>query len=411
MKQRYRYVGLTIIVYLVLFGCALSTKGDSERTPSPDLLSEIIGIVEKNFYNPQKIETDFPALKLACNKKLQGISGQHEFSNAVNAMLKGLNASHTYYLCPQDYEYYHLASIFSSLPEIQEVFKQKEMQYPTVGIITETIDLKVFIASVLPGGPADQAGLLQGDEIISVNGAPYSPVESFEAHIGVELPFIIRRTEYSDLRTVLVTPKMIHPRTEMLDAEQASIRVIEREGKRIGYIHIYSYAGEEYHQVLLDTVSWGAIKDADSLIIDLRYGLGGANPDYLNMFNRKVPVIVSTDNTGKTSTYDPQWRKPTVYLVNKTTRSGKEILAFGAKKYHLAAVVGERTAGAVLGARLFPLSNGDLLYLAVRHSTFDGEDIEGSGVPPDVEVPMDIRYSSGNDIQLEKSIEYLLMRN
>ena len=96
-----------------------------------------------------------------------------------------------------------------------------------------------------------------------------------------------------------------------------------------------------------------------------------------------------------------------MFLVNKTTRSGKEILAFGAKKYHLATVIGEQTAGAVVAGRLFTLSNGNLLYLAVRSSEIDGVNLEGVGVSPEIRVTMDIRYSKGEDIQLDQAINYL----
>ena len=97
-----------------------------------------------------------------------------------------------------------------------------------------------------------------------------------------------------------------------------------------------------------------------------------------------------------------------MFLVNAASRSGKEILAFGAQKYQLATVIGERTAGAALGATLFPLSNGDLLYLAGRSSVIDGVNLEGVGVTPDIEVPMDIRYCAGKDVQLERAIDYLV---
>ena len=49
-----------------------------------------------------------------------------------------------------------------------------------------------------------------------------------------------------------------------------------------------------------------------------------------------------------------------------------------------------------------------MIYLAVKSSEIDGVNLEGVGVAPDIEVPFDIRYSRGQDIQLEKSIDYLL---
>jgi carboxyl-terminal processing protease len=47
---------------------------------------------------------------------------------------------------------------------------------------------------------------------------------------------------------------------------------------------------------------------------------------------------------------DVKWRKPVAMLVNGGTRSGKEVLAYGFKKYHLGEVIGTHTEGAVLAA-------------------------------------------------------------
>jgi carboxyl-terminal processing protease len=374
----------------------------------PDLFEEIVEIVEDNFYNPARTSKDFPAMAERYRERLEQVSSKREFSALVNAMLGELSASHTYYLTPDDYEYYHLGSLFSKIPEIGALFGEGEVMYPTVGIITQAIKGRIYVASVLEGSVAERAGLLKGDEIISVDGNPYMQVASLRLAIGNDVSFEIRRDEGAEPITIVMKPILVNPGREMLEAERASIRLIERNGRKVGYIHIYSYAGEEYHRELLDAVVWGALKDADALIIDLRYGLGGAWPYYLNIFNPGIPVLAAVGRDGDRSVVDSQWRRPAAYLVNGYSRSGKELLAFGAKKYRLATVVGERTAGHVLGGRLFPISNNDLLFLAVQRYLIDGVDLEGVGVAPDVEVPFDIRYCAGRDVQIEKAVDYLL---
>jgi carboxyl-terminal processing protease len=179
------------------------------------------------------------------------------------------------------------------------------------------------------------------------------------------------------------------------------------EGFKIGYIHIWPYTGEQYHRTFLDALSREALRDADALLWDLREGPGGANPEYLNVFNRKVPRLESSGRDGASVLLDVQWRKPVAMLVNRSVRSGKEILAFGFRKYGIGKVIGERTAGAVAGGRPFLLSNGAILFLAVRSVRVDGEILEGIGVSPDIEVPMDIRFLGGRDVQVEKGLDYL----
>jgi carboxyl-terminal processing protease len=405
--MKIRHILPTIAVILSFIGTSPAAAGD---TPSPyaDIFEEIATIVEENFYNPEQIRQDFPAIKASYRTQLENVSDRKAFSGLVNGMLHELNASHTYYLTPEDYEYYQLGALFSKIPAIGAMFQGQEVMYPTVGILTQTVEGRVYIAAVLADSAAEKAGALKGDEIVSVNGGPYEPIASLRPFVGKDVAFEIRRKEQEEPFTITMQPVLVNPKLELLAAQEASARIVERTGAKIGYVHLYSYAGYEYHEALVNALTWGSLKDADALVIDLRYGLGGAGPSYLNLFNTNIPVLKMYDRDGTETVFDPQWRKPAVYLVNGFSRSGKELLAFGARKYHLATVVGERTPGHFLGGRLFPLSNGNALYLAVQYCLADGVNLEGLGVAPDIEVPFDVRYCAGNDAQLEKAVEHLV---
>jgi carboxyl-terminal processing protease len=402
-----RHIILIISVYLTIFRVS-SAASATAQCSYPDLFKEVVEIVEEHFYNPVQINQDFPVIKDTYRKQLPQVSTRKAFSTLINTMLRELNASHTYYLTTEDYEYYQLAALFSKIPDIGALFQEQNVLYPTVGIMTQSFEEQVYIVSVLAGSIAEKAGLLKGDAILSVNGNPYTPIASLRPFVGTDVSFEIRRQAQDEPFKIVMKPALVNPKQEMLDAQKASVRIIKRAGKHIGYIHIYSYAGDEYHQELLNALVWGTLKKADALIIDLRYGLGGAWPYYLNIFNRNIPTLEMTDRDGKKTTVDSQWRKPAAYLVNAFSRSGKELLAFGAKKYQIATVIGERTPGQTLGGRLFPLSNNDMLFLAVQSSHIDGVNLEGVGVEPDVEVLFDVRYCSGHDVQLEKAVEYLI---
>ncbi len=397
----------TAMLWVLAMGVPFETLA-AMKGPYSDLFDEAVTIIETHFYNPDQITREFPAIKKKYRRQLTGIATREEFCALMNAMLNELKASHTYYLTPDDYEYYQLAALFSKIPEIGALFQGRTVTYPSVGIISRTFREKTFIGCVLAGSIAEKAGLLKGDEILSVNGAPYQPVASLRAVADGKAAFEIRRQKQAAPINIAITPQQVNPKQEMLAAQKASVRIMEQAGKRIGYIHIYSYAGEEYHRELINALVWGELKDADALIIDLRYGLGGAWPYYLNIFNRNIPVLEMIDKDGKKSVVDSQWRKPSVYLVNAFSRSGKELLVFGARKYKLATVMGEATPGHTLGGRLFTLSNKDLLFLAVQHCFIDGVNLEGVGVEPDIEVPFDIRYCQGKDVQIEKAVEYLI---
>jgi carboxyl-terminal processing protease len=402
---------IPIILAFWLFFCCSQTAVLANNVEEPDffsLFNEICLTVEDNFLGSVVLEQVFPPLKERYRKRLSRVSNKAEFSEFVNEMLSELKTSHTHYLTPADTNYFHLGAIFFRIPKIGKVFHGKPINYPSIGIITEKLGEKTFIACVLAGSPAEKGGLLRGDEILSADGKPFSPVTSLEASVENEVRFEVKRSADKPSQIIRVTPALVSPKKEMLEAEIASIRIFEKEGVKVGYIHIYSYAGDEYHNALIESISWGKLKEADALIVDIRYGLGGANPSYLNMFNKAVPIIRAMPRIGQRRIMDSQWRKPAVYLTNRGTTSGKEILAFGAKKYGLATVIGEKTAGAVAGGSLFPLSNGGMLYLAVEKAEIDGEVLEGIGVEPDILVPSTIQYSAGKDDQLKRSVEFLV---
>jgi carboxyl-terminal processing protease len=87
----------------------------------------------------------------------------------------------------------------------------------------------------------------------------------------------------------------------------------------------------------------GTLQEAESLVLDLRDGWGRA----------QGPPVTMMDHHGDVSVANVKWRKPAVILVNGGTRSGKDILAYGFKKYGLGEVIGIRTTGAVLAACAF----------------------------------------------------------
>ena len=148
------------------------------------------------------------------------------------------------------------------------------------------------------------------------------------------------------------------------------------------------------------------LNDADALIWDLRDGWGGAIPEYLDLFNTRAQTMQVTDRNGASELENVKWRKPVAMLVNGGTRSGKEILAYGFKKYRLGEVIGSRTEGAVLAATAF-LIGGGLLLLAVEDVHVDGERLEGVGVAPTIEVQADPVSMGRGDPQLNRAIAVL----
>jgi len=192
-----------------------------------------------------------------------------------------------------------------------------------------------------------------------------------------------------------------------LAAIDASAEVVERGGKRIGYVRIRSYANSDYHEKLKELLRT-KLKDADALVIDIRGGWGGASPQYMDIFNPVAPVLTHARRDGERSEVAPTWRKPVALLIDHGTRSGKEMLSYAFKTHKLGVLVGERTAGAVLGGTARPLSDGSLLFVAVTDVRIDGVKLEGEGVAPDIEVKRNLPYSKGADEQRDVAIDAMV---
>jgi carboxyl-terminal processing protease len=366
-------------------------------------------LARDKFFDPKMKGLDWEAMGNKHRFAYAAAKTDAQRSAAINSLLAELGASHTHHYTKDETAYYELVDIFSYplRRDIPKHFAGDKVRYAGIGMFTKDIDGKTFVTAVFPDMPAARAGLLAGDEIVSADDKPFAPIGSFRNKIGEKVALKIRREAKGDVTSITVEPQWIEPGEAFQAALRDSARIIEANGKRVGYVRVWSYAGSEYQTLLEEVLSDGKLKDADALIWDLRDGWGGAHPRYLSVFNTYGPTLALTGRNGTTNFVGYRWGKPVAMLVNGGTRSGKEVLAYGFKKNGFGQVIGERTAGALLAGTAFLLSDGSLLIMAVEDAAVDGERVEGTGVPPSIEVPFDVRYAAGKDPQLDKAIAVL----
>jgi carboxyl-terminal processing protease len=395
---------------------ATAQIGSQSEAPStePDLagFDEVWEIVRDRFYDPRLHGLDWQMMRARYRPQAASARTREEMAIAINAMLAELGASHTHWYTAEDPAYYQLADIFSDALRrrgLQRVFPSGEVTYPRIGVFTRVDDQgRIFLTGVVEGAPGRQAGLLPGDEILSADERPFRPVDSFRGKVGASVSLSIRRTAGGPPMAFSVAPAELHPNAMFLSGLQASAHVIAAGNDvRIGYVRVWSYAGRRYQSALEELIGEGPLRDADALVWDLRDGWGGAEPQYLDLFNLRAPTMQVTGRSGETGLVDVKWRKPVAMLINGGTRSGKEVLAYGFKKYGLGELIGTRTEGAVLAATAFLIGDQGLLLLAVDDVRVDGERLEGVGVAPTIEVAFDPRYAAGNDPQLERAVQIL----
>lgn len=367
---------------------------------------EVCSLVQEHFFSEQALGPSWTQAREAMRARALQAATHEEFAAVMQELLRTLRTSHTNYFAATDPRRAQMLGIFQMLVPPDE---QALCTYDQIGVDVEQLEGKFFIRSVYEGTPADAAGLLYGDEIVAVDGRPYRAIESFRGKQAVTVA--IRRERGGPLVEHTITVRQFDGRTMFEDALRASARILDRpNGQRIGYVHVWSYAGAKYQELLRELLLFGDLRTADALVLDLRDGWGGASLEYLNLFREPIAMLTSRPRAGEPLNFSGVWGKPVALLVNRRSTSGKELFTYGFKKLGLGQVVGETTAGAVVAGRGFLLSNRDVLYLATSDVEVDGRRLEGVGVAPDIAVDRPLPYAAGADPQLERALEVLANR-
>ncbi|MBF2066096.1 MAG: PDZ domain-containing protein [Calothrix sp. C42_A2020_038] len=405
-------LSIVVIVTLWLVSPLLPTLAQ----PQAKIFDEVWQTVNDNFYDPKFNGVNWQAMQEKYKPQAVNAKSSQEFAVVVNQMLTELKTSHTHFYTPDQPSYYQLLGIFQprdrkSLDRLKPFLPEGKFVYTDIGIFTKVINGKTFVSAILDESPAIKAGIKVGDEILSVNSLPYQPIQSFAGKAGQKLKIQIQhQASVNSKEEIVVTPKVYDTTTMFMDAQRASTQVIERQNKKIGYVHIWSNAADPSQEQLIYDLLYDRLKQADALILDLRAGWGGGNTNYLTVFTGQGPSVTSIARNKSSITYESQWKKPVVMLINEGSRSSKEIIAYGFQQYNIGSVIGTKTLGAVVAGRPFVMQNGTLLYVAVTNVFVNGTRLEGRGVTPDINVPFTLEYAQGADPQKEKAIEVVMDR-
>jgi carboxyl-terminal processing protease len=396
-----------ILIALLFLGLTAPAAGQTDHKPDIAVFDEVWRLVNQHFYDSEFRGQDWVALRDRYRPLAEAAVDEDAQAKVIDDMLAELAASHTARYRPDDPAYYQLVDIFagSLRRELRGLFPNG-VRYPGIGLFTRAIGDRLFVSGTIAGLPAEKAGILAGDEIVDVDGKVLEPVGSFAGKVGQTVTLHVRRAADGPILSVAMKPVWIEPAKAFLDAMSEGARIIESGGRKIAYVRIWSYAGDRYQDKLEQLLS-GKLAEADALIWDLRDGWGGAQPYYLDIFGELGPTMELTERNGDREFVNVKWRKPVALLINGGSRSGKEVLAYGFKKYKVGEVIGTRTAGALLAGRAYLLRDHSLLLLAVNDVAVDGERLERVGVDPTIEVPFPLEYAAGKDPQIDKAVEVL----
>lgn len=404
---------LSKVVGLLLFLLVTAVPAPAAEPPRSGhpVFDSAVHLVLDNFYDASALDRFAEAVRREVEDSRSPVAAASptgRIDKAIDSMLASLQASHTGRFRPDGIDYFELADIFRHAlrHQIRRLFPPDgQVTYPGIGMIARPGNGLWFVSEVYDASPAARAGILVGDEILSVDGAPYREIASFQGKAGKTVAVMLRRRPGEPPISLTVQVELLRPLPMFEKAIESSATVIEKDGRKIGYIHLWTLAAPRSMSKVAEALAEGPLDDADGLVLDLRGRWGGGGSDAAELFLGGTPPFRLISRSGEEMLANVRWHRPVVAIIDEGTRSGLEVFAYALKAKGIR-LVGTRTAGALLAGTIFVLPDDSLLELAVSDAVI-GDDVrlEGRGVQPDVPVAFSLPYAAGQDPQRDAAIE------
>jgi carboxyl-terminal processing protease len=308
-------------------------------------------------------------------------------------------------------------SAYLTADQLRDVYSQIEGNFVGLGVELKADRGALLIVHVIPGSPAERAGIKDGDRIVAVDGRSTSELSTDEAAsllTGEEGSYVTVAAA-----TANQTPRQLRVRREhvevpsleeitVVDANFAAQKGLSLSDEEIaaGVAYIRIPAFQKTTSRDLEAALWDLHgKGMRTLVLDLRGNPGG-------LLNAAVEVadkflleggIVSTRGRSPQevldyrANYGGTWRVPLVVLVDHDSASASEIFAAAIKDNNRGVIVGERSYGKGSVQGIFPLGYGGAgvrLTTALFYSP-NGTKIAKNGVTPTTAVQTVARPVTG----------------
>jgi carboxyl-terminal processing protease len=391
-------------------GAQLDTAiaGPPELTPAPSPAPkpaiEPVADTPPGYSRYAKLDRFARALAIIEQYYVRPVDGERLIDGALHGLVADLDP-HTNYLPPADAKVLEedvagrfggvgLVVSLGYVPE-QSVGADTPAPLPEPG----KTRMVLVIDDVIPGGPAERAGLVVGDRIVEIEGKPiahypdlHEAVMVMRGPAGSEAHFSYEHGS--------AAAKAITLTRAIVDPPAIELRLL---GEGIGYLRLRDFqersAGEvaEGLATLRKQAKQGEGKrkgELVGLILDLRDNGGGLLDQAIELVDLFVAEGVIVRTRGRQATLLDEARAlgpgterelPLVVLINKGSASASEIVAGALQDHDRALIVGERSYGKGSVQAPFELGGGAVLKLTTAlYYTPDDRLIQASGIVPDV---------------------------
>jgi carboxyl-terminal processing protease len=250
------------------------------------------------------------------------------------------------------------------------------------------------IVQTMPKSPAREAGLRPGDIILQVDGQ--------DVH-GLSLPQLVQRIKGPAGSKVHLKVLRSDPsRSLEMDIQRAQIDIPDvvwqmLPDASLAHVSILNF-GKNADEQLRDALAQVRKEGAKGLILDVRGNPGGLKEQAVKVTSEFLKpgetVFIEKDAHGKMKPVPVEpggvaQDIPLCLLINDGTASSAEILAGALQDYQRGKLIGERTVGTGTVLRMFQLSDGSAILLAVdQWLTPKERQIWHKGITPDIAVEL-----------------------
>ncbi len=275
-------------------------------------------------------------------------------------------------------------SVYISAKDVQQATDDLKGSFSGVGIEFVIREDTIHVQGVIKNGPAEQAGVLAGDKIVSVDGKPFvgkavtndEAMRRLKGQKGTKVKIGVIRYGQKKQKYFTITRD---------DIPQKSINAVYMLDDNTGYIRIKNF-GETTYPELLIALAQLSQKGFSNLVIDLRDNTGGylnAATQIANEFLPKNRLIVYTQGRkSPREDYKSDGRGsyqniPLVILINEASASASEILAGAMQDNDRATIIGRRSFGKGLVQQQIGFPDGSMIRLTIaRYYTPSGRCIQ-----------------------------------
>ncbi|MBR5063062.1 MAG: S41 family peptidase [Prevotella sp.] len=275
-------------------------------------------------------------------------------------------------------------SVYISAKDVETTNDDLKGSFSGVGIEFTIREDTIHVQNVISNGPAERAGILAGDKIVTIDDEPFvgKMVTNQEAQHrlkgpkGTKVKVGVIRYGQKTVQQFNVTRGEI---------PQKSIAATYMIDKNTGYIRIKSF-GETTYPELLIALAQLSQEGFDNLIIDLRDNSGGYLQSAVQIANEFLPknkLIVYTEGRKsprqdyRSDGHGSYQKIPLIVLINEGSASAAEILAGAMQDNDRATIIGRRSFGKGLVQQQIGFPDGSMIRLTIaRYYTPSGRCIQ-----------------------------------